>query len=58
MEKYTEQALIEARETLLDAVDALGTHGEAVILAEAQARYAHIAAWATDFSAFSLHIRR
>ena len=41
MEITADQRTISAREGLLDAVEALGAHGEAVILVGAQAIYVH-----------------
>ena len=41
MEAAADQRIISAREGLLDAVEALGAHGEAVILVGAQAIYVH-----------------
>ena len=41
METADDQDRIDARETLLDAVDALGPHSDAVILVGAQAIYVH-----------------
>ena len=41
MEAAADQGTISAREGLLDAVDALGPHGKAVILVGAQAIYVH-----------------
>ena len=41
MEITADQRTISAREGLLDAVEALGPHGEAVILVGAQAVYVH-----------------
>ena len=43
MENSYDQNYIDARETLLDAVEALGPHSDAVILVGAQAIYAHTA---------------
>ena len=42
METAADQRTISAREGLLDAVEALGAHGDAVILVGAQALYVHI----------------
>ena len=50
MEASPDQHLIDAREGLLDAVEALGTHGRAVILVGAQAIYVHTEADASSFS--------
>ena len=41
MEAIHDRHYIDARETLLDAAEALGSHGDAVILVGAQAVYAH-----------------
>ena len=41
METIHDRNYIDARETLLDAVEALGPHGDAVILVGAQAIYVH-----------------
>ena len=41
MEITADQRTISAREGLLDAVEALGAHGDAVILVGAQAIYVH-----------------
>ena len=41
METAVDQRTIDAREGLLDAVEALGAHGDAVILVGAQAIYVH-----------------
>ena len=41
METFPDRNYIDARETLLDAVDALGPHSDAVILVGAQAIYVH-----------------
>ena len=43
METTDDQDYVDARETLLDAVEALGPHGDAVILVGAQAIYVHTA---------------
>ncbi|MCY3748901.1 MAG: hypothetical protein OXG64_06355 [Chloroflexi bacterium] len=43
MEVNPDQVRLEARETLLDAVDAMGPHSDAVILVGAQAIYVHTA---------------
>ncbi len=42
METFHDRNYIDARETLLDAVEALEPHGDAVILVGAQAIYAHV----------------
>lgn len=41
METSYDQHYIDARETLLDAVEALGPHSDAAILVGAQAVYVH-----------------
>ena len=41
METPYDRHYVEARETLLDAVEALGAHRDAVILVGAQAIYVH-----------------
>ena len=41
METSVEQVLIDSREALLDAVEALSSHSDAIILVGAQAVYAH-----------------
>ena len=41
MENILDRSYIDARETLIDAVEALGTHGDAVVLVGAQAIYVH-----------------
>ena len=41
MEAAADRRIISAREGLLDAVEALGPHSEAVILVGAQAIYVH-----------------
>ena len=41
METIHDRNYVDARETLLDAVEALGPHGDAVILVGAQAIYVH-----------------
>lgn len=41
MEPAIDRNYIDARETLLDAFEALGPHGEAAILVGAQAAYVH-----------------
>lgn len=41
MDTVNDRTYIDARETLLDAIEALGPHGEAVILVGAQAIYVH-----------------
>ncbi len=50
MEDSHDQVHIEARETLLDAVEALGPHSEAVILVGAQAIYVHTAPTDASFA--------
>lgn len=50
METSYDQNYIDARETLLDAVEALGPHSDAVILVGAQAIYAHTAGDDDDFA--------
>ncbi len=52
METSFDQNYIEARETLLDAVEALGPHSDAAILVGAQAVYVHTAS-VDDSFAFS-----
>ncbi len=49
MEATHDQGHIDAREALLDAVEALGPHGDAAILVGAQAIYIHTASRDTDF---------
>ncbi|MYC08232.1 MAG: hypothetical protein F4X57_13845 [Chloroflexi bacterium] len=50
METLDIQPYIVAREGLLDAVEALGPHREAVILVGAQAVYVHTGAYDSDFA--------
>ncbi len=50
MEATDDHVRIEARETLLDAVEALGPHGDAVILVGAQAIYVHTAREEASFA--------
>ena len=42
MEIIDDQHYIDARETLLDAIEALGAHSDAVILVGAQAIYVQV----------------
>ena len=48
--------LISAREGLLDAVEALGPHSEAVILVGAQAIYVHTGEAGCRIRSFSVHV--
>lgn len=50
METPYDRSYIDARETLLDAAEALGPHSEAVILVGAQAIYVHTAGDADSFA--------
>ena len=50
METSYDRDYIDARETLLDAVEALGPHSDAVILVGAQAIYVHTAGAADSFA--------
>ena len=50
METAGDQDRIDAREALLDAVDALGPHSDAVILVGAQAIYVHAESEETSFA--------
>ena len=50
METIHDRFYIDARETLLDAVDALGRHGNAAILVGAQAIYVHTEGEDTSFA--------
>ena len=50
MEAAADQRIVSAREGLLDAVEALGAHGEAVILVGAQAIYVHTGEVGADFA--------
>ena len=50
MEAAADERTISAREGLLDAVEALGPHSEAVILVGAQAIYVHIGEAGTGFA--------
>ena len=50
MEAPFDQDYIAARETLLDAVEALGPHSDAVILVGAQAIYVHTEDEAASFA--------
>ena len=50
METALDPNYIEARETLLDAVEALGPHRDAVILVGAQAVYVHTASVDDSFA--------
>ena len=49
MEATYDRGHIDAREALLDAVEALGPHGDAAILVGAQAIYVHTASVDSDF---------
>ena len=50
METPYDRSYIDARETLLDAAEALGPHSDAVILVGAQAIYVHTAGDADSFA--------
>ena len=50
METFHDRNYLDARETLLDAVEALGSHGDAVILVGAQAVYVHTEAEDASFA--------
>ena len=50
METIHDRNYIDARETLLDAVEALGPHGDAVILVGAQAIYVHTTSEDSSFA--------
>ena len=50
METIYDRSYLDARETLLDAVEALGPHGDAVILVGAQAVYVHTEAEDDSFA--------
>ena len=50
METFLDRHYVEARETLLDAVEALGPHSNAVILVGAQAVYVHTASEDDSFA--------
>ena len=50
MEAIHDRNYVDARETLLDAVEALGPHGNAVILVGAQAIYVHTEAEDDSFA--------
>ena len=50
METFHDRNYVDARETLLDAVEALGPHGDAVILVGSQAIYVHTEAEDDSFA--------
>ena len=56
METAVDQRTISAREGLLDAVEALGAHGDAVILVGAQAVYMHTGEADVRIRSFPLHV--
>lgn len=49
-----EMTLIKARTGLLDALEALGTHRDAVVMVGAQALYSHTSHFASDVAEFTL----
>ena len=56
METTYDEHRIDTREALLDAVDALGYHSDALILVGAQAIYAHTESEDVSFALSPLHV--
>ncbi|MCY3748885.1 MAG: hypothetical protein OXG64_06275 [Chloroflexi bacterium] len=57
METVDDRDYIDARETLLDAVEALGLHRAAVILVGAQAIYVHTSRDNASFAIPPIYLR-